>query len=145
MTSNQQERELTVYFTDEEYGVLTRAVREQIERLRGLPQDQQRSDDVAILEDALDRLKFAHVTGDLVSDEEPVEVPERDPDFVIPTGINDGSAASHLHVWHEDRQGFTVTIVATIGEAQNAEPILYDAMLSPDTVLNDYMIHCAKA
>lgn len=59
----------------------------------------------------------------------------RKPKYVVKTGINDGSVATHLHIHHHKGN----TLVETVGESQNDMPYKLSGVHSPKDVLKHYL------
>jgi len=63
------------------------------------------------------------------------ELPGRDPDFSVDTGLDGATGAVRLDVWHEDGG----TIVSPAGECYNDEPWVYDGIHGAKEVLEAYL------
>jgi len=66
------------------------------------------------------------------------------PHEVVETGLEGGANATHLHIWWVKVKNKTYTIVSSVGEAQNADPIVYKKEYDAKTVLKDYVEECCE-
>lgn len=75
--------------------------------------------------------------------DEQIELPDflygADPDYVVGTGVEDGSQASRLSIYYVQAVGKTWTYVEPSGEFMNAMPWRFAGRIAPDDVRAEYM------